>query len=51
MIHFGSSNEEITQNCPNAPFLLSLDDTPDGKLRIVIAFPKRGENGEGPDKV
>ena len=51
MIQFGGGNEEITKNCPNAPFLLSLEDDPDGRLRIVIALPQRGEEGEGVDEL
>ena len=51
MIQFGGNNEEITKNCPNAPFLLSLEDDPDGRLRIVIALPQRGEEGEGVDEL
>ena len=45
MIEFGGENKEINEKCKTAPFLLSLEDTPDNVLRIVIAFPKEGEEG------
>lgn len=45
MIEFGGKNEEINEKCQTAPFLLSLEDTPDNVLRIVIAFPMEGEEG------
>lgn len=47
MLEFGTENEEITANSPNAPFVLSIDDNEDNRLRIVIALPKMGEPGEG----
>ena len=43
MIEFGGENKEINEKCKSAPFLLSLEDTPDNILRIVIAFPMEGE--------
>lgn len=49
MLEFGVDNKKITANCSNAPFLLSIDDNEDNRLRIVIALPKRGEEGEGVD--
>ena len=49
MLEFGVENKEITENCPNAPFVLSINDNEDNQLRIVIALPKRGEMGEGVD--
>lgn len=45
MIEFGGENKEINEKCKSAPFLLSLEDTPDYVLRIVIAFPMEGEEG------
>lgn len=45
MIEFGGENKEINDKCKTAPFLLSLEDTPDNVLRIVIAFPMEGEEG------
>lgn len=46
MLAFGTENKEIS---PHAPFLLSMNDTEDNQLKIVIALPKRGEIGEGID--
>lgn len=45
MIEFGRENKEINEKCKTAPFLLSLQDTPDNVLKIVIAFPMEGEEG------
>ena len=45
MIEFGGENKKINMKCKTAPFLLSLEDTPDNVLRIVIAFPMEGEEG------
>lgn len=45
MIEFGGENKEINKKCKTAPFMLSLEDTPDNVLRIVIAFPMEGEEG------
>ena len=45
MIEFGGENKEINEKSKIAPFLLSLEDTPDNVLRIVIAFPMEGEEG------
>ena len=45
MIEFGGENKEINTKSKTAPFLLSLTDTPDNVLRIVIAFPMEGEEG------
>ena len=49
MLEFGTNNDEITANCPNAPFLLSMTDNPDNELSIIIALPQRGENGQDLD--
>lgn len=45
MIVFGGENKEINEKCKTAPVLLSLQDTPDNVLKIVIAFPMEGEKG------
>lgn len=45
MIEFGGENKEINEKSKTAPFLLSLEDTPDNVLRVVIAFPMEGEEG------
>lgn len=50
MLEFGSNNDEITQNCLAAPFIISINDTPDNELIVIIALPKRGKNGEDSDK-
>lgn len=49
MLEFGSENKEITEKCPNAPFILSISDNSDNELIIVIALPKRGENADDLD--
>ena len=46
MIKFGGENKEINEKCKGAPFLLSLEDNPDNVLRVVIAFPMEGGEGE-----
>ena len=46
MIEFGGENKEINEKCKGAPFLLSLEDNPDNVLRVVIAFPMEGGEGE-----
>ena len=45
MIEFGGENKEINNKSKTAPFLLSLRDTPDNELHIVIAFQMEGEEG------
>lgn len=45
MIEFGVENKEINEKCKTVPFMLSLEDTPDNVLRIVIAFPMEDEEG------
>ena len=45
MIEFGGENKEINEKSKTAPFLLSLQDTPDNELHVVIAFPMEGEEG------
>lgn len=45
MIEFGGENKEINEKSKTAPFLLSMHDTSDNELHIVIAFPTEGEEG------
>ena len=47
MIEFGGDNNKINDKSKTAPFLLSLRDTPDNELHIVIALPMEGEEGAG----
>lgn len=49
MLEFGTQNNEITENCSNAPFILSINDNADNRLKIVIALPRKGEKGENSD--
>lgn len=49
MIEFGGENKEINEKSKTAPFLLSLEDTMDNVLRVVIALPVEGEEGENLD--
>ena len=49
MLKFGSENKEITEKCPNAPFVLSINDNDDNELIVVIALPISGEKGEDLD--
>ena len=49
MLEFGTDNEEITTNSPNAPFLLSMTDNSDNELSIIIDLAKKGEKGEDLD--
>lgn len=46
MLEFGTDNEEITENSPSAPFVLSIDDNGSNQLRIVIALPQKGSEGQ-----
>ena len=50
MLEFGCDNENITQNCQDVPFVVSVSDTLDNELIVVIALSKRGEKGEGSDE-
>ncbi len=45
MLAFGTDNNEISANSPNAPFLLSMTDNSDNELSIIIALAKKGEKG------
>lgn len=45
MLEFGSENKEITAKSQNPPFLLSLSDSCDNELKIIIALSKQGEMG------
>lgn len=45
MLAFGTDNEEVTAKCPGAPFLLSMTDHPDNELSVIIALPRKGEEG------
>lgn len=47
MLEFGTENKEITENVKGAPFVLSIEDNGDNCLKIVIALPKKGRQGEG----
>lgn len=49
MIEFGGENKEINEKSKTPPFLLELSDDPNNILRVVIAFPKEGEEGENLD--
>lgn len=49
MIEFGQENKEINEKSRSAPFLLSIEDNEENILRILIAFPKEGEEGESMD--
>ena len=49
MLAFGTDNEKITANSPNAPFLLSMTDNSDNELSIIIDLAKKGEKGEDLD--
>ena len=49
MLEFGSENKEITEKCPGAPFVLSINDNDDNELIVVIALPISGEKGEDLD--
>lgn len=47
MLEFGAENKEITENSKCPPFALSIEDNGDNCLKIVIALPKNGKQGEG----
>ena len=51
MLKFGTENSEITEKSPNAPFVISIDDNGNNKLKIVLALPARGEAGEGIENI
>ncbi len=51
MLEFGTENKEITKNTKCAPFVLSIEDNGDNCLKIVIALPKKGKQGEGAEKL
>lgn len=46
MLAFGTDNEEITSECPGAPFLVSMTDNPDNELSIIISLAAKGEEDE-----
>lgn len=47
MLKFGTENTEIVEKSLNAPFVLSINDSCDNELKIVIALSKKGIIGEG----
>lgn len=49
MLEFGTDNEEITKDCPNAPFVISINDNADNEFVVTIALPKKGNIGEDLD--
>ena len=51
MLEFGSENKEITENTKGAPFVLSIEDNGDNCLKIIIALPKAGKQGEGAEEL
>lgn len=51
MLEFGTENKEITENVKGAPFVLSIEDNGDNCLKIVIALPKKGKQGEGAEEL
>lgn len=51
MLEFGTENKEITENVKGAPFVLSIEDNGDNCLKIVIALPKKGRQGEGAEEL
>lgn len=51
MLEFGGENEEIREKAPTVPWLVSLTDTEDNRLRIVIALAMEGEEGEGLEEI
>lgn len=40
MLEFGTDNAEINESCKLPPFVLSMQDTPDNELIIIIALPQ-----------
>ena len=46
MLAFGTDNEEITAECPGAPFLVSMTDHPDNELSIIISLAAKGDEDE-----
>lgn len=46
MLEFGTENKELTKECDFPPFILSMNDTPDNELVVMLAPAIRGEKGE-----
>ena len=36
MLEFGTDNEEITKDCPNAPFVISINDNADNEFVVTL---------------